>query len=64
MHNLWLNSWKIELTLSEPCFELFEFFEAVPKNNPQAHSPQQNKKYLVTTVAFFKVSAPVRLQRH
>ena len=38
-------------------------FKAVHKNNPQKHSPQQNKKKVVlTTAAYFKVSTPVRSQ--
>ena len=31
----------------------------VPKNNPRAHSPQYNKKAVLTTAAYFKVSTPV-----
>ena len=38
-------------------------FKAVPKNNPRTHSPQQNKKAVLTTTAYFKVSTPVRSQR-
>ena len=28
-------------------------FKAVPKINPRAHSPQQNKKAVLTTAAYF-----------
>ena len=41
----------------------FTIYKAAHKNNPRAHSPQQNKKAVLTTAAFFKVSAPVRSQR-
>ena len=37
-------------------------FEAVHKNNPLTHSPHQNKKIVLTTAAYFKVSTPVRSQ--
>ena len=36
---------------------------AFPKSNPRAHSPQQNKKSVLTTAAYFKVSTLVRSQR-
>ena len=29
------------------------------KNNPRTHSPQQNKKAVLTTAAYFEVSTPV-----
>ena len=32
----------------------FKIFNVVHKNNPRAHSPQQNKKALLTTFVFFK----------
>ena len=36
--------------------------KAVDKNNPQTYSPKQNKKAILTTAAYFKVSTPVRSQ--
>ena len=33
-----------------------KIFKAVPKNNPRTHSPKQNKKAVLTTAAYFKVS--------
>ena len=36
--------------------------KAVHKNNPQTYSPKQNKKAILTTAAYFKVSTPVRSQ--
>ena len=44
-------------------FRLFKIFKAVPKNNPMSHSPQQNKKAVLTTGVYFKVSTPIRSQR-
>ena len=37
-------------------------FMAVLKKNPRTHSSQQNKKAVLTTAAYFKVSVPVRSQ--
>ena len=37
-------------------------FKAEHKNHPRTHSPQQNKKAVLTAAAYFKVSSPVRLQ--
>ena len=37
-------------------------FNAVHKNNPRTHSPQQNKKAVLTTAAYLKVSIPVKSQ--
>ena len=37
-------------------------FKAVHRNNPRTHSPQQNKKAVLRTAAYFKVSTPVRTQ--
>ena len=37
--------------------------QAVPKNNPKPHSPQQNKKAVLTAAAYFKVSTLVKSQR-
>ena len=39
-----------------------KFFKAVYKKNPRTHSPQQNKKVVLKTAAYFKVSTPVVLQ--
>ena len=36
-----------------------KILKAVHKNNPQTHSPQQNKKALLTTATNFKVPIPV-----
>ena len=33
------------------------------KNNLPTYSPQQNKKAMLTTAGYFKVSTPVRSQR-
>ena len=44
-------------------FKLVKIFKAVPKINPKAHSPQQNKKAVLTTAVYFKVSTLVRSQR-
>ena len=33
------------------------------KSNPQMHSLQKNKKAVLTTAAYFKISSPERLQR-
>ena len=38
-------------------------FKAVHINDPQTHSPQQNKKAKLTAAAYFKVYTPVRSQR-
>ena len=35
----------------------------MPKNNPRTHSPQQNKKAVLTTAAYCKVCTPARSQR-
>ena len=35
-------------------------FKAVHKNNLRTHSPQENKKAVLTTAAYFKVSTPVK----
>ena len=32
------------------------------KNKPRTHSPQQNKKAMLTTAAYCKVSTPVKSQ--
>ena len=37
-------------------------FKAVHKNNPLTHSSQQNKKAVLTTAAYFKVSSSVMPQ--
>ena len=37
-------------------------FKAVRKNNSWTHSPQQNKKTVLMTTAYLKVSTPVRSQ--
>ena len=37
--------------------------KALHKNNPRAHSPQQNKQAVLTTAAYLKMSTPVRSQR-
>ena len=37
-------------------------FKAVHKNNPRTHSPQQNKKAVLTAAAYFKISTPVPSQ--
>ena len=42
----------------------FKINEAARKSNPSTHSSQQNKKAVLTTVSYFKVSTPVGLQRH
>ena len=41
----------------------FKVNKAAHKNNPWTHSQQQNKKPMLITAAYFKVSTPVRLQR-
>ena len=53
----------IHLKKNFVCFKLLKNFRAVPKYNPRTHSPQQNKKAVLTTAAYFKVSTPVRSQR-
>ena len=35
-------------------------FKAVPKNNLRTHSPQQNKKAVLTIAAYFKVPLVLR----
>ena len=37
-------------------------FNAVHKNNPRTHLPQQNKKAVLTTAAYFKVPTAVKSQ--
>ena len=37
-------------------------FKAMNKNNPRTDSPQQNKKNVLATDAYFKVSTPIRSQ--
>ena len=37
-------------------------FKALNKNNPRTHSPQQNKKAVLTTGAYFKVSIAFQRQ--
>ena len=37
-------------------------FKAVQKDNSRTHSLQQNKKAVLTTAAYFKVSTPVGSQ--
>ena len=37
-------------------------FKVLRKNNTRTHSPQQNKKAMLTAATYFKVSPPVRLQ--
>ena len=37
--------------------------KTVHKSNPRTHSPQQNKKAVLTTATHFNFSNPVRLQR-
>ena len=44
-------------------YKLFKIFKTVHKNNPRTHSPQQNKKVVLTTAAYFKVSTLVMSQR-
>ena len=44
-------------------FKLIKILSAAPKNNPRTHSPQQNKKAVLTTAVYFKVTTPVRSQR-
>ena len=41
----------------------FTIHKAAHKNNSRTHSSQQNKKAVLTTAAYCKVSAPVRSQR-
>ena len=40
-----------------------KLFKAVHKKNSRTHSPQQNKKAVLSTAAYFKVSTPVRSHR-
>ena len=42
--------------------DYFQFNIAVNKNSPRTNSLQQNKKAVVKTAAYFKVSNPVRSQ--
>ena len=44
-------------------FRLFKIVKALSKNIPRRHSPEQNKKAVLNTAAYFKVSTPIRLQR-
>ena len=37
-------------------------FKVVQKSNPQPHSLQRNKKAILATAAYFKVSIPIRSQ--
>ena len=37
-------------------------FKALHKNNPRTHSPQQNKKAVLTVAAYFKGCTPVKSQ--
>ena len=34
------------------------------KNNPRAHWPQHNKKAVLTTASYFKISVPLSSERH
>ena len=43
--------------------DYFIIQKAAHKNNPRTHSPQQNKKAILKTAAYFKISTPVRSQR-
>ena len=43
--------------------DYFEINIAAHKNISQTHSPQQNKKAVLTTAAYFKVSTPMRSRR-
>ena len=40
-----------------------KIFKAVLKNNPRTQSSQQNKKTVLTTAVYLKVSTPVRPQK-
>ena len=42
----------------------FAIQKTAHKYNQQTHSSQQNKKIVLATAAYFKVSTTVRLQRH
>ena len=44
-------------------FRLFKIVKAVSKSITRKHLPQQNKKVVLNTAAYFKVSTPIRLQR-
>ena len=51
--------------VKEKVFDVLNYsktFKVVHKNNPRMHSPQLNKKVVLTTAAYFKVSTPVRTQ--
>ena len=53
------------VSCEEVCLRFISYlktFKAVHRNNPWTHSPQQNKKALLRTAAYFKVSTPVRTQ--
>ena len=41
-------------------FKLFKKFKEVHKNKSQTHSPQQNKKTVLTAAAYFKVPTSIR----
>ena len=41
----------------------FKINKTAYKNNPRTHSPQQNKKALLTTASYFKACTSLRLQR-
>ena len=49
--------------MKKVCLRFKLFKKTVHKNNPRMHSPQQNKKAMLTTAAYFKVSSSVRSQR-
>ena len=44
--------------------DYLESFKTVHKNNPQTGSPQENKKVMLATAAYFKVFTVVWSQRH
>ena len=53
----------IEFYISELGYVKFQLkltILTVHKKRPRSHSPQQNKKAVLTTAAYFKVSTPVR----
>ena len=49
--------------MKKVCLRFKLFKKTVHKNNPRMHSPQQNKKVVLTTAAYFKVSTSIRPQR-
>ena len=51
--------WKKKFVYVLNCLKTFK---AVHKNNPRTHLPQQNKKAVLMTAAYFKVFTPVRSQ--